>query len=322
MYSSRTVPDRSFHARLQRYRTAGRLLPYVFRHIVSKPFRSSAQAREAAADLRSTEFRRPAHDMYCEMFLNGYRQATASPVDRSTGLALVLFMVFIFTFDQEFERARKLGAPPDYQALIDAPRVADVWNALRGYLRAFGRDQEILGHVFSTFARNYDDYRCCVAQAVRRGDFATTVGLAELDSGLTLQTIYEIIRLFNGHQYRPECARQFFALGMAGKFLDDIRDMVDDVAAGDPNLLYALTLANDQDQAALAAALRDGTRITMWWWSRNCRATLETYISHMYRYYDQVTDSELRLSLDVCVALLHSRRYWRRPIHRRPATLP
>ena len=322
MYYSPMVPGQSFHARAQRYRTAGRLLPYALRHIVSKPFRSSTQARLATTDLRSAEFRRPAHDMYCEMFLNGYRQATSYTVDRSTGLALVLFMVFIFEFDEEFERTKQLGDPPDYLALIDAPPVTGVWNALCDYLHAFGRDQEIIGHVLSTFATNYDDYRRCVAEAARQGDFATTVCLVERDSGLTLLTMYEIIRLFNGHQYRADCARQFFALGMAGKFLDDIRDMADDVAAGDPNLLFALTLANERDRAALEAALQDGTRITMWWWSRNCRTTLETYLSHTYRYYDRVTDPELRLPLDICLTLLYSRGYWRRPIHRRPVALP
>jgi hypothetical protein len=301
-----------------RYRTARRLLPYALRHLVLKPFRSTAEARAITARLQSPEFRRAAHDMYCEMFLDGYREATSFRVSRATGLALVLFMVFIFTFDQEFERRRRLGDPPGYQAIIDTPRVAEVWHVLAEYVRAFGRDDEILDHLRATFAKNYDDYRRCVAEATTRVEFAATVRLVERDSGLALKTMYDIIRLFNGHRQHPECARQFFALGMAGKFLDNVRDMADDVAAGDPNLLHALTFENQRERAVLATAMRDRRRITLSWWSQNCPVSLESYFRHTFHYYDQVTAAGLRLPLDICRALLYSRRYWRTPIHRSP----
>lgn len=256
--------------------------------------------------------------MYCEMFLDGYRQVTSYSVSSETGLVLVLFMVFIFTFDQEFERARRLGDPPGYQAVIDMPRVAEIWNALADYLRAFGRDEEVLGHLRSTFAEHYDDYRCYVAEASGRAEFVPTLRLVERDSGMTLQTVYEIIRIFNGHRPHPGCARQFFGLGMAGKFLDDMRDMVDDVGAGDPNLLYSIAAENHREQEVLEAAMREGESIDLWWWAENCPSTLESFCAHTFRYYDQVRATKLRLSLDICLCLLYSRRYWRTPIRRSP----
>jgi hypothetical protein len=318
MDSSATALQRIPGDRAFRYRTVRRLVPYAVRHMTRKPFRSSPQARRATAGLQSAEFRRSAHDIYCDMLLTGYQRATCAPVARSTGLALVLFMVFIFTFDQEFERAGQLGRPPDYPDLIDLPRVAPIWSALREYLRAFGREDDVLQYLLATFARHYDDYRTGVIEARGLGDFGRTMRLVERDSGLTLQSIYEIIRLFNGHRQDPEISRQFFAIGIAGKFLDDIRDMADDVAAGDPNLLYALTTANEREHAVLGTALRAGTPVTISWWARHCPVTLDAFFVHTFRYYDQVTDPELRLPLDICLTLLHSRRYWRKPIRRRP----
>jgi hypothetical protein len=302
-----------------RYRTAWGLLPYALRHLIIKPFRSTPEAELLGARLKNPEYRRAAHDMYCEMFLDGYRETTSLRVSRATGLAVVLFMILIFTFDQEFERSRRLGKPPDYQAILNSPGVAEVWGALAQYLQAFGRDDEVLEHLRSTFATNYDDYRRCVSDATSQVGFEATVRLVEHDSGRTLQTVYNIIRLFNGHQTHPQCESEFFALGMAGKFIDDLRDMVDDVAAGDPNLLHSLTYENQDERAVLEAALRSRDPITLGWWSRHCPSSLGSYFDHTFHYYDQVTSATLRLPLDICLALLHSRRYWRTPIHRSPA---
>jgi hypothetical protein len=304
-----------------RYRTVRRLLPYAVRHTTWKPFRRTPQARSATARISSAEFERAAHDMYCEMLLNGYRRATSTPAADSTGLAIVLFMVFVFTFDQEFERARQVGDPTDHPTLLGLPRVAEIWSALREYLRIFGRDEAVIGYLTELFEHHYDHYRRDVEAAATSGDFDTTRVLVERDSGLPLRAVYEIIRLFNNHENDSGCARQFHTIGIAGKFLDDIRDMADDVAARNPNLLYALSMADARDHRTLRAALRAHTPVTIWWWARNCPTTLTAYFRHIYRYYDDVTHPDLRLPLDVCLTLLHSRRYWRRPIQRRPQAI-
>jgi hypothetical protein len=313
-----TVPWESRLTRTLQYRTAWQLLPYALRHLTVKPFRSTPQAQLIEARLVSREYRRAAHDMYCEMFLDGYQEATSLSVSRATGLAVVLFMVFIFTFDHEFEKRARLGKPPGYLSIIKSPPVAEVWAALSHYLSAFGRDDQVLAHLLNTFRANYEDYCRCVAEAKARVGFNAAVRLVEYDSGQTLLTVYHIIRLFNDHQPHPQCADEFFALGMAGKFLDDLRDMVDDVRAGSPNLLHALASENDEENAELEAALRSRVHITLGWWSRHCPASLESYFRYAFCYYDQVTSPKLRLTLNICLALLRSRSYWRKPIHRSP----
>ncbi|WP_433684715.1 hypothetical protein [Nocardia sp. CA-119907] len=252
------------------------------------------------------------------MFLDGYRQVTSYPVSSDTGLALALFMVFIFTFDQEFERARHRGDSHTYQELTETARVSEIWMAMEAYLREFDRDEVILTHLRATFAANFEQYCSDVTAASHRPEFALTLRLAEQDSGMTLRTCYEIIRLFNDHRSHPECARQFYGIGMAGKFLDDIRDMVDDVTAGEPNLLHSLVAGHARERVAVEEALASRTRIDLSWWQRTCPDTLHSFFEYTFRYYDLVPAAKLRLPLDICHSLLYSRWYWRRPIHRSP----
>src|SRR5205085_3445053 len=111
--------------------------------MLQRPYRSSAQAASIACRLHSPEYRRAAHDIYCAMFIHGYSSVTGYPVDPGTGLALVLFVVFIYAFDEQFERSRRAGAMPDYQTIFDTPQVAEIWTALAAYLRNYGKDTVI-----------------------------------------------------------------------------------------------------------------------------------------------------------------------------------
>ncbi len=107
-------------SRTTRYRTIARTLPYIYRQAIRKSFRSSASARSSTAELEQPEFARSVHDLYCAMFLRGYRQSTGYPVDRSTGLLAVLYVVFIYLFDDEFEVRRRLGESTDAESIIAA----------------------------------------------------------------------------------------------------------------------------------------------------------------------------------------------------------
>src|SRR5258708_5214980 len=162
-----------------RFKTASRLLPYVVRHMSVRPLRSAPQARLVSAEFDNWQYRRIAHDIYCEMFIQGYQQITALPVSADTGLALVLFVVFIFTFDQEFERRCLKGITIDYPVILDTSQVAEAWSALARYLDAFGRADPILEHISRTFAENYAEYCWWLDEAKRTLSIESTVKLVE-----------------------------------------------------------------------------------------------------------------------------------------------
>jgi hypothetical protein len=301
-----------FHfSRAERYRTIYRALPYIFSQGVRKSFRSTPQAHASTAGLTHPEFCRAVHDVYCDMFLHGYRQSTGYRVDRSTGLAVVLFAVLMYVFDDEFEKRRERHAGLAADAIIESPGVAEIWDALGTYLDAMGRGEEILQHILKNFfAANFDNYCCYVQEAERAGSFAAVKRMVEFDSGKVLSTVYDVIRLFNGHPVHRPCAEEFHDLGMAGKFLDDMADYADDVKSRSPNLLDALAAEQPREFAMARSAIAVGEPITMQWWRYHCPTTFEQYMLWTFRYYDNVKTSTLRLPLDVFLTLLGTRKFW------------
>jgi hypothetical protein len=294
------------------WRTVWRTLPYILDHAVRKPFRSTPHGVAAIAAVSNPEFHRVVHDLYCDMFLRGYRQSTGYRIDRSTGLALVLFAIFIYAFDDEFEDRRRYGNNTDVEPVINSPCVAEIWQTIGAYLRATGHSDEIREHILTDFfGMGFDEYRRDIREAAVSGGFATTLRLVEFDSGRALRTMYHLIRLFNRQPYHKECAEEFYNLGMAGKFLDDMADYTDDVRSANPNLLHALATEEPADLVAAQSSLEAGEPITMRWWSEHCPVTYERYLRRTFGYYDQVTSPALRLPLDVYLALLRSRRFWR-----------
>lgn len=298
-------------SRTTRYRTIARTLPYVYRHAIRKSFRKSGSARSSTIELYQPEFARFVHDLYCAMFLRGYRQSTGYPVDRSTGLLAVLYVVFIYLFDDEFEVRRRRGESTDAETIIAADGVHQVWDVIGGYLRATGRDDEIRWYIKEVLtSADFDSYKQNTQEALARNGFDATRRVVEFDSGTILGTMYNLIRIFNKHSHHEQCADEFKNLGMAGKFLDDMADYADDVEHMNPNLLDALAAERPSDFALARSALAAGEPITLRWWQANCPVTFADYFRRTFDYYYRVSAPALRLPLDIYLMLLGTRRFW------------
>jgi hypothetical protein len=297
--------------RAERYRVLVRALPYIYSQAIRKSFRVSQAARSSTAELANPEFDRVVHDIYCSMFVRGYRQVTGYSPDLGTGLAIVLFTVFIYTFDDEFEKRMESAADTSVESIIAAPEVAAVWQALGSYLAATGRNDAVRQHILRSFADGFDDYRKNVAGGRSESGFKHIKQLVEFDSGGALDTVYHIIRLYNGHPFNQECATEFFNLGMAGKFLDDLSDYTHDVQSGSPNLLHALVGETPAERDAAASALADGQTVTLPWWQAHGAVTLARYLDMTREYYNQVKAPALLLPLDIFLMLLGTRKFWK-----------
>ena len=291
--------------------TTVRVLPFAFTHTVRKPFRSGRAAQGVTTQVTDPELSRVVHDLYCDMFLRGYRQVTRHVVHPATGLALVLFTVFIYAFDDEFEVRRRQHAATELSRILESPAVKEVWDALGRYLENLDRTDAVRRYVVDDFlAPRLGDYRRDVDAAAAGPDFTTTARLVAFDSGEALHTAYHLIRLFNGHPRSDACAEQFRRLGLAGKFLDDIADYADDVRSQNPNLLDALAARAPSEFHAARAALDAAVPVTWAWWRRHAPDTYRRYVADTHEHYARVTAPALRLPLDVYLALLHTKRFW------------
>jgi hypothetical protein len=245
------------------------------------------------------------------MFLRGYREATRRRVDRMTGLAVVLFAVFMYVFDDEFERRRRIGVETGIREIVQSSGVNAIWQALGNYLHATGRDDAIRDYILNDFlAGGFDRYRSDIQDVEAGGGLRSTLRVVEFDSGGVLRTVHHVIRLFNGHPDDTACAEQFRNLGLAGKYLDDMADYTDDVTSGNPNLLDAHAAERPADLRAARRAVAAGERVTIDWWRDRCPVTYQRYLEQTFLYYEQVTASRLRLPLDIYMGLLHTDRFW------------
>jgi hypothetical protein len=290
----------------------------MYRHVVMRRFRRTWAARSTTKEISSPELQRRAHDVYTEMLLNGYRDFTGLTVLPNTGLAVVLFMSFMFVFDQEFESRREDPRANRFDEVRRAPQVDAIWQGYVTYCHLLPRGSDAVDLVEAQFERHYATFRQCERVARDKRDLDSTTYLVELDSGLTLLTVYDIIRILNGHGHDFECRNQFRAVGMAGKFLDDLRDVAEDVRADLPNLFYASTAGSLQERSILAGAIRREDALSMNWLGSNCPTSYRRFIDLTISHYRRVMTPALRLPLDLIWALLGTRRYWSHPIRRAP----
>lgn len=305
------MPIESRFPRWDRYVTFGRALPYVWQHGIRKRFRTAPAVHLSTVTLADPEFRRVVHDIYSAMFLRGYRQITGYPVNRATGLVMVLFAVFVYAFDDEFERRRARGDSTEAAEIIAARPVDEVWQALGAYLRATEHDDAVRRYIrYEFLGPGFDRYRADVDAVAGGAGLAATERVVEFDSGEALRTAYQLIRLFNRHPYDDLCAEQFRQLGLAGKYLDDMADYTADVTTGSPNLLDAVAELCPDEHATAKSAVAAGQTVTAQWWRDECPQTYRRYVQQTTVHYDHVRAPTLRLPLDIYAALMRTRRFW------------
>ena len=191
--------------------------------------------------------------------------------------------------------------------------VRQVWEVMERYCSAVGCWEAVRNQILNQFLLStFDEYLEKIAQLrTGRGGVDAALAAAEIDSGMTLRTAYHVIRLLNGHPLNETCEEQFRLLGMCGKFMDDLSDFRADVAAGGPNLMWSYVQEDEHERDVTAAALLAPEPLTPHWWKHNCQRTYRRYGEEIIQRYRRVTVPGLRLPLDIFVALLSTRRFWR-----------
>lgn len=303
-----------FLNRRHRYRTLFSVVPFIHLHGLRHRFRATPQAKAALADVDHPELNRVVHDVYCDMFVRGYEATTGRRTDPLTGLAVVLFAAFMYVFDDEFEaRQREPGAATtDVRAVMEGAGVFEVWGALERYCMGAGRWEGIRDQILDVFLLpGFDEYKRNVSRVGDDADVGTGLSVIEYDSGMTLRTAYQVIRLFNGHPHDAACEEQFRLLGVCGKFMDDLSDYRADVSGGNANLLRAFLNEDEGERAVAAEALQGDLLLTPSWWGTNCPRTYARYSDQMLSLYRKVETRQLRLPLDIFLALLGTDRFWR-----------
>jgi lipase chaperone LimK len=111
----------------------------------------------------------------------------------------------------------------------------------------------------------------------------------------------EIVRLFNNHSPNKKMQEEFFLLGTAGKFADDIGDIFSDIKRNHLNLFCSLVNDNPAEKEILYKGVNDNVKINFRWLNQNCYSTYTEYIKKMESFTKQITSKKLRLVFQLSI---------------------
>jgi hypothetical protein len=91
----------------------------------------------------------------------------------------------------------------------------------------------------------------------------------------------------------------FYALGLACKFADDLRDWHDDRETGAGNILLAILARYPDESQRLAHARESGLRMNEKLWNRLCPVTFTEFANLYGKYYARIRSNSLRVAADL-----------------------
>ncbi|MFI0776256.1 hypothetical protein [Streptomyces sp. NPDC021212] len=299
--------DLAFSRRL-RIATVARALPHALHQWAFRPFRKTDIARHIRDQVTLTEYRNSLrHDITSSVLFSGYTDITSRKVSTECGLSVVLFNALIHSFDDALDSDQSRTEMPRFHDILEMPSVSEVWRAFATSLAATSHNNQVLEYVESTFREDFDHYCHLIKRAKHVGDFATVRDIIHYDSGTVLLMIYQIIRIFCGHPFSRQCADQFYRMGIAGKYCDDIADLREDFGANNPNLFLAIAQENTEELSVLQGRLGRRQEADCSWLSGNCPKTYEAYFTYATEHYNLIHSAKLRLAVDAHLLLILSR---------------
>lgn len=279
-----------------------RLFPYYLRHFFNSPHCKDVPdinykcLRIPLFDIRLRN-RRALYHAIRHILLDGYAELTELKLMPATGQLFFFALELTVIFDEHLEKRLETNTPLDLAQILDEPIVKQRRKDFIYYLQQFGREEIIATHLQDLFVTYYDTYTHILLQ--NDWQFEEIYKAVQLDNGLWLRSLMEVICLFNEHDFQEAVLENFYAFGMVGKLADDMVDLVRDFNRGRPNLLYALICQNEAELANFQYALENRTRLTQDWWFNSCPRTYEEYFRYVEKYYDQITSQKLKLACDL-----------------------
>ena len=246
------------------------------------------------------------------MFLHGYQESTSYWPDQDTGLMLVLYVLLMTAADDELERRYRTGSDLDSEVILATSGPTEMWTSLGSYLEATKRSDDLRTFIRHEFVNvGYREYCDNLVRYTEKPTLATAARLAEFDTGEVFRTAYHLIRLFNGHPHSESTAAEFYSLGMAAKYLDDIADYRQDAETDGPNLLRETLRLTPGELATVDLALTTDSPMTIDWWRLHCPITYQEYMRELSGYYGRIRSPSLRIPLNVYLSFMRSRWFWK-----------
>lgn len=279
-----------------RARTALRLLPAYGRHLLFHPYRTGLpSAREGPG------WEIAAYDLFLNLLLSGFAEINGRPVRRGTAQLLILLNRIAFLMDDEFEH--RVGR--DSVRFDDLAVTTDVERAIadmRAYISATcdpARRDLIRQTLRRTVDTEYRRYATSIENRQAAPSVEDLLDDASVDCGVVMRQLAEIIGLFQGAAAPKAALDDFYALGLACRFADDLRDWPHDTETGTGNVLLSVLARYPNEARRLSHARKSGTRMNEKQWCRMCPEGFAAFTRLYEQHYTRIRSKTLRIAADL-----------------------
>jgi hypothetical protein len=279
-----------------RVRVALRLLPDYGRHLLFHPYRSGLPLARGG---RGREI--AAYDLFLGLLLSAFAEITGRPVRRGTTQLLILVNRIAFLMDDEFER--RVGKESvHFDDLAAAKDLECAVADMRAYLSATcdpARRDLIRQALRRTVDTEYQRYATSIENRRAAPSVDDLLQDAAVDCGAVMRQLAEIMGLFQGVAAPEAALDDFYALGMACRFADDLRDWQCDSEAGTGNVLLSVLARYPNEARQLAYAQKSGTRMNEKRWCQLCPEGFAEFGRLYEEQYTRIRSKTLRIAADL-----------------------
>ncbi len=281
-----------------------RFTPYFIKHFLLLPYRRNENKViliSSGKKNKQKRFLSALYDSVLNIVLEGYSEIMNKKILPETGQMMHYLIQLTIRFDEFLDKYRKTDQSLELKDVLSIPEVREELNRFRDYIKIQGREEEIISYLSEMFRNHYDRYIKLIKTDSFQESFEIVLELSQLDSGWLLASDMEIVRLFNNHSPSKKMQEEFFLLGTAGKFADDIGDIFSDIKRNHLNLFCSLVNDNPAEKDILYKAVNDNVKINFSWLDQHCHSTFVEYIRKMESFNSRITSKKLRLVFELSV---------------------
>lgn len=277
--------------------------PYILLHVVKRPYRQDIPAIDYSYSPGAySRYRLACFDALFNIVLDGYIEVSGQPVLSTTGQFFFFALELTKSLDEVIDEAlgESTAKPLCAADLLAHCSVQKNLDDVKNYLRISNApDEKILTYLKGRFDDFFDRYIGLSKEAVTSKRFDDILRVAELDNGLWMSSMADMIAMFNRHSFSNRVRQDFHNFGMVGKLIDDIVDVKRDLVEGRSNLLYALVTDHDTSIDQLNLVLASEQRLSLNWWIKCYPSAYTEYLRILNHYLGLIQSNKLRLACDI-----------------------
>jgi hypothetical protein len=285
----------------RRLQTLTPLIPGYMLHLTLRPYRkglAAAPLPSAAARLRGRHAA-ASLDVWVDQLLSAYPKVAGYKVRRESGPLAIRYIRLMAALNREYEHRLATGQTLRLEQAIEAPLVADQIGEWEQFTAQYTQDPVVVKFMSGDdLVGDYNRYIAVTTQANFTTNLSLQIESIRLDSGGYLARLARLIDSFNERQSEPDVLEEFFLLGMAAKFADELADLATDRAEGRYNLLHALLYQHPKEHAGVMFRLERALPLPVSWW-QECAPRSFGQFSRMFEgYYRRLRSPELQRICD------------------------